>query len=86
MKISQREARRLKKRVEKLEEMERDRRKAWVSDWPGGQELCNCKFDPSGIVPNSIRVARRLGHAVIALQDGDGTVRFFALPHAKETP
>ena len=37
--ISQREARRLLKRVTELERKESTRANAWVSDWPGGVHI-----------------------------------------------
>jgi hypothetical protein len=80
MKISQREARRLKRRVEALEVAERSRRSAWVSEWPGGTEIARMTVDAWSYVPVSVRTARRLGHAVVVLADTEGVLRFMALP------
>lgn len=81
MKISQREARRLKKRVEELESAESRRRNAWASDWPGGVNVWTTgEWEDAARVFN---VCRKLGHAVVAVPDGK-IVRFYALPLASE--
>jgi len=84
MKISQREARRLRKRVEEFESQQDGQRRAWSADWPGGVEIARHTFDSSSApVPTAVRVARRLGHAVVAVGDEGGWIRFMALPVAK---
>ncbi len=77
--ISQREAKRLQKRVRELEAQEERRRCVWSSDWPGGVNIAT--LDPSGDLKARIEVARKLFHAVVVTQDG-GLLRFYALPIA----
>jgi len=78
MKFSQREARRLWKRVAELEKAEQARLRRWATDWPGGTEIARCEFSNSDAAV-AIRTARRLKHAVVALADDDDTLRFVAL-------
>ena len=40
-KISQREARQLRKRVAELERQISNQRHAWAAEWPGGVHLCS---------------------------------------------
>ena len=79
MKISQREARRLKKQVEELLRDERSRLGKWAMDWPGGVNVASTQWGPNDVVPVAIRTARLLGHAVVAMADSNGLVRFMAL-------
>lgn len=79
--VSQREARRLRKRVAELEQEESRRRRAWASDYPGGVQITSTKWESAGsTVPTAISTARKLGHAVVAITESDGLVRFLALP------
>lgn len=77
MKISQREARRLRARVGQLEDTMRRQTNAWVSQYPG--------VDIGSIdVPNwlfySIHTAKKLGHAVVvSTAQGDPKVKFFVV-------
>ncbi len=83
--ISQNEARRLRKRVEELESRERKRRATWSQDWFGGVEIARTTWDSAtASIPTAIRTARKLNHAVVAVGDDGGTVRFIALPHKLE--
>ncbi len=80
MKISQREARRLRKRVNELEYAETKRRQSWSQEWPGGIHIASTS--PSADVLAATRTARRLGHAVVVVLDNDGaSVRLMALQH-----
>jgi hypothetical protein len=79
MKISQREARRLRKRVSELEADELSRRRQWATEWPGGTTIASTSWSKDAAVPVAIRTARCLGHAVVALEDGAGLVRFVAV-------
>jgi hypothetical protein len=79
-KISQREARRLRKRVEELERADNSRRNRWSADWPGGTNICTAKWESNDRVPVTINTARALRHAVIVTAKEDGTVMFYALP------
>lgn len=81
--ISQREARRLRKRVEELEIQEQTRLSRWSSEWMGGTVIVYAKWKPQDSIPVAVRTARALNHAVVATADNDGTVRFHALPLAK---
>lgn len=80
-KISQREARLMKKRVVELEEIEEARRAVWNQDYPGGVNIdqINAGNDSSA---RSVKVARMLGHAVVAVNAGD-IIKFYALPASK---
>lgn len=77
--ISQREARRLRKRVAELERMDSQRRVSWAQDWPGGVHI-GTEENVSEKVRSSVQTARRLGHAVVVKQE-DQTPRlhFYAL-------
>ena len=70
MKISQREARRLKKRVVELEAEELYRRQRWSSDWSS-----NWVFFDHLMVREAeflqVKLARKLSHAVIVQHDAD---------------
>ncbi len=79
MKISQREARGLRKRVTQLEGLLQTQRRVFSQEWPGGVQIASSS--PSGEVLSSIRTARKLGHGVVATVDSDTFVRFVALPH-----
>lgn len=76
--ISQREARRLRKRVNELEADDMQRLNAYAREWPGGVEIASMTIE-SGYQPEQIHVARKLGHAVVALTDGKAVIRFVAL-------
>jgi hypothetical protein len=78
VKISQREARRLKKRVEELEEMDNKRRQAWKSEYPGGVFLEGIAVQPWTYA--TVKTARKLGHAVVITTNGENTIQFYALP------
>lgn len=79
--ISQREARRLMKRVAALEQVEARRRNAWATEWPGGVEIARVRLEADAAA--SVRTARKLSHAVVALE-ADGVVRFIACPLPEE--
>jgi hypothetical protein len=78
VKISQREARRLRKRVEELEAMEDKRRMAWRSEYPGGVFLEGIAVQPWTYA--ALKTARKLGHAVVVTTNGENTLQFYALP------
>lgn len=82
-KISQREARRLKKQVEALQRQIKNQRQRWSQDYIG-VEIARTAWEPHGAIPTAIRTARKLDHAVVAIGGDDGTVRFVALPHPSE--
>jgi hypothetical protein len=76
-KISQREARRLKKRVDELEREIDGQRRNWSNDWPGGVHIATAENEKANA--EKIQVARKLGHAVVATDAGD-RIEFRALP------
>ena len=80
--ISQREAQKLRKRVNELENaIARERRTYGSQEWFGGVNIATVTLEPS---PSAcIRTARRLGHAVVVVSDDSLNVRFMALPHPK---
>ena len=77
-KISQREARRLRKRVSELERAEESRRNVWVNEYPGGAHIgtINCASLTADVM---VKVARQCGHAVVAV-NGTNEIRLYALP------
>lgn len=82
MRISQREARRLRKRLGELERAELQRRNAWANGWPGGVHLGATL--PSDELRGAIKTARKLRHAVVATVTDNGMVQFYALPLAPQ--
>ena len=76
MKISQREAQRLKKRVAELERRESANRYAWSRDWVGGVQIATEAL--VGNTASLIRLSRKLGHAVVCTADRND-VRFYAV-------
>lgn len=82
--ISQREARKLRKRVVELEGAIQSQRRWWSHEWLGGVSIASATWnDPNATTPVAIRTARRLAHAVVATVDDAGTVNFVALPLPK---
>ena len=77
MKISQREARRLRRRVNELEDAERTRRNAYVSTYPGGVHLVTYTFDKD-FYRGQTEAAQKIGCALVAkLQDAQ--LRIYAV-------
>lgn len=78
--ISQREARDLRKRVLELEREKARRACAYASDYPGGVNIGSIAWaDPTATVAR-LFTARQLGHGVIALPSPDfRTINFYAL-------
>lgn len=81
-KISQREARRLKRRVREFENMERHRRNVWCADYPGGHHVLS-RIDTSDA--KIIELCRKLGHAVVVTTNGSNEIRYYALKN-RELP
>lgn len=77
-KISQREARRLRKEVMRLNAVLSKQQNDWSEDWPGGTHICTI-FQLPELVMASIRTARRLNHAVVVVDVRD-EVNVYALP------
>jgi len=80
--ISQREAHRLRKRVQQLEEAENVRRRVWASEYPGGTHIVTWTLQANDPQAVAIRTARTLRHAVVVLEN-DGILRFMALAERK---
>lgn len=79
MKISQNEARKLKRRVKELEDQLALQRKKWGRQYPGGTNLAY--WAPGkDYVYGLLRGASLTGHAIVAVPDDGGRIEFFALP------
>jgi len=77
MKISQREAHRLRRRVIELEDIIRRQKLRWSRDFaPGWVNIESLSVTP--VEFGKIHVARTLGHAVIAIPDRDNNVLLYA--------
>lgn len=75
MKISQREAQRLRKRVLQLESEVTKCANAWAHEWPGGVniDIVNVNYTEYKIVST----ARKLGHAVVVVPKINGSSHQF---------
>lgn len=83
-KISQRDATATRKRLAALETAVERQRSVWSQEYIHGVEIASAKWDAgTDYVPNAVRTARKLGHAVVAVGDDTGKIRFVALPHPK---
>jgi hypothetical protein len=78
--ISQREARRLRQRVEELEIAEVRRRRGWSADYPGGVHIASVEYSADHRLLVAIGTARRLGHAVVVVERS-GELLFYGIPH-----
>jgi hypothetical protein len=79
-KISQREARLLKKQVEWLSVQIQKQRRAWGQEYRGVEiARVSCHHTSA-----AVRVARKLGHSVVVVGDDSETMRLIALPHPSE--
>jgi len=83
MMINQAEAKRLRRRVRELEDLEAQREHAWATDYPGGTHIGSADFTALPKEISAITTARKLKHAVVIVPDGN-TVRFYALRLARE--
>ena len=78
--ISQREALRLKKRVNELETRDRDRSNCYQSSYPGGAHLGEVGFGDSEIeLRGQVKAAYKLGHHVVGKLDDEGNLMLFAV-------
>jgi hypothetical protein len=75
--ISQREARRLKKRVEVLERADIARNGAWTRDYPGGVHLNTITVNDTEW--HIIVTARKLGHACVVVPVDGSRINVYAL-------
>lgn len=76
MKISQREARRLRKRVYELERILDAQKSQWSSEWPSSTCIGGINVDPA--THASIKTARLLKHAVVVTVVGENRIGLFA--------
>lgn len=79
--ISQREARRFKKRVQELEYILANERRTWGVEYPGGVHIGSAPYKKDESLNTAVMTARKLKHAVVAVAD-DTVIRFYALPLA----
>ncbi len=84
MKISQRKARKALKRVAQLEALVEKQRSFYFQEYIGATQITRCQHGKDGEVVTAIRTARKLGHAVVCIEQEDGIVRYNALPHPAE--
>lgn len=68
MNISQREARRLRKRVEELEERDRKRLAQWSAAYPGGTHMQTLAL--TEVSAATLNATKRLGFVMVAKIDG----------------
>lgn len=76
MKISQREAHRLKMRVAQLEAEKQTQRRGWNRDWPSSTVIRRITTDD--VTYTAVDIARRLSHAVVVVPDTNNQLVFFA--------
>jgi hypothetical protein len=79
--ISQREARRLRRKVAELEGVLNDQRRVYAYDWPSSTTITQIQPCESQLV--AIKTARLLGHAVVAVPQNNGWLHLFAVKHPK---
>lgn len=68
MKISQREARQLRKRVLVLENIIAQQNRSWVTEWPSN--ICIGLMGADAVTIARVQTARKLGHAVVVTVSG----------------
>lgn len=80
-KLSQREAGRLLKRLAAYQEAFDGMYRLWAQEYQGGVEIMRMTTTESERCPIAvIGVARKLGHAVVVIDDDKVGLRFIALP------
>lgn len=75
--ISQREARRLRKRVERLERERASERAVWGRDYPGGWHIGNVALTQESRFYGKLEAAQILGRVLVAKATG-GTLEIHA--------
>jgi hypothetical protein len=80
--ISQREAHRLQRQVARLENQIEIQRSAYAQAWPGGAHIASIALTTAEFA--TVKTARRLGHAVIAIAPNRDVLDLYALPLASE--
>lgn len=68
-KISQREARELRRRVARLENHAEQKTRIWAQDWPGGVNITHVILDD--VTHAKVETARKLGCALVATLRGE---------------
>lgn len=84
--ITQRDARRLAARVVELEAILDQQRSHWRQDYPDGAINIDTIDGVGEVEMQSIRVARMLGHAVVAIERNQASVALYALQLPKVRP
>lgn len=85
-KVSQRAARASQKRVRELERVIQQQRLAYSQEWVGGVHIGTVALGKDDARAVVVKTARRLGHAVVVIQNNDSDLELMALPHPKERP
>lgn len=76
MRISQREAQRLRRRVAELESQLSMRMTQWGTDMPSWTAIGREEATP--VLHQAIRTARQLKHAVVSVESSDNQIVYFA--------
>ena len=79
--ISQREARRLRKRVADLENFIMITQNSYAREYPGGIHIGMFQFDSDDHRASAVYTARRLDHAVVVVADGNKRFNLYAIKH-----
>lgn len=82
MKISQAEARRLKRRVRELEDVQRRQRSYWSFEYPGGVNILTLTVANEAVTA-TIKTAQLLNHTVV-VKHRQGELLFYAIPQVEE--
>lgn len=75
--ISQREARRLQKRVQELLQAEQSRLRTWTGSYPGGVNIESLTI--SDVSYAKLDIAKRLGYALVVTVDSSNSIRIHAV-------
>lgn len=78
MRISQREAQRLRKRVAELERRDRERFQAWTKEYPDGVHLDTVAL--TSVEHAQFRTAAKLGFALVGKLDGENIMIYAVKP------
>lgn len=81
-KISQREAQQALKDRTRLENQIDTQRNAYAQAWAGGTHIGTIELDLAMYA--TVKTARRLGHAVVAISPNTGRIDLYALPLPSE--
>jgi hypothetical protein len=85
-KISQREARQLRKDLQSLVALHVAQANTWASEWPSSTSIGKLQVADDSKMYGRIEAARMLKHAVVAIAEGNGNIRFFACELPKGKP